>query len=338
MFFLGSFLVSMLGVWGIKRMCIKKQLFDIPNSRSSHVNPTPRGGGIAFILTFVGAGAFLLRLAIPFWLFLPGLGIAVLGAIDDYNSLSPLKRFLTQFFLGVCVVFWGKLTLPAISFGGSVGVSLPPIIGFFASVFFIVATTNIFNFMDGIDGYAGGVGVIASFMFGLVFFMLKNILIASLQGVLIAALLGFLVWNYPKARIFMGDSGSSFLGFYFAVMSLWLVTLMPQIPIIFPMAWFSVFLMDAFVTLVRRFLKGEKLWEAHRDHFYQLLNRSGWSHEQIIWLEFIHVICVCGLSWGFLYLQGFWTLGLLAVIVCTFGLKFWWITQRFRRCVAGYEM
>jgi UDP-GlcNAc:undecaprenyl-phosphate GlcNAc-1-phosphate transferase len=237
---------------------------DQPNHRSLHQVAVPRSGGVGILAgTLIGLIAVVPPLA--FWLALGGLvGVSLL---DDFRSLPAQIRLLIQTTAAVLVTW---IFVPA---GWSVG-------GHVLSVLSIVWMTNLFNFMDGANGLAGGMAVFGFAAYALVASLAGQYDLAIWSACIAAAAVGFLVFNFDPARIFMGDVGSVPLGFLAAVLGLegmrqgaW--------PAWFPLLVFSVFVVDATVTLLRRGLRGEKVWVAHREHYYQRLIRSGWSHRRL---------------------------------------------------------
>lgn len=301
--------------------CPKWGLVDVPNQRSSHLKVTPRGGGVVFLLLFflcgvvlAGFGSFdtpvtsgLIILAVL------GLAIAVLGFIDDLFELSSIVRLLAQLIIaGIAVSTIGifdAFTLPGVE------PQPVPILGYGVTLLWILGLTNVYNFMDGIDGIAAGQGIVASSGWALasyVFF--GSSLFAVLNLILAAALIGFMVWNWHPAKVFMGDVGSAFLGFYFAVLPLVLLQL-PEVPNRTGLLAFSAafmvwpFIFDGFFTFCRRALRRENVLQAHRTHLYQRLTKLGWSHRRVAAI-YIAWALVCGLLAG-LYLYGgikHWTL------------------------------
>jgi UDP-N-acetylmuramyl pentapeptide phosphotransferase/UDP-N-acetylglucosamine-1-phosphate transferase len=208
------------------------------------------------------------------------------------------------------------------------------------AVFFIVAMINVYNFMDGIDGLAGGLGIISSLFFSLYFLYTGQYEMGVIQLFLMAVLLGFLVWNYPKAKVFMGDVGAYFLGFNFAVLVLYSSQVAPvKVAFIAGMSWLSVLAVDATVTILWRMIKRQRIWEAHREHFFQKLHLSGWQNQQIIWLEFAHAffVSLLGVKYAFQASVGEqWVI--LAIAAISFVVKFWWIQTRWKRSLAPYEL
>lgn len=278
---------------------------DVPNHRSSHTEPTPRTGGLGIVLAFLlllPVLASLLSispdgvkplLTIRFWLLILGyLVIAAVGLIDDVKQIGPLPKYLGQFIAALIAILAGvnflQLEIPLIGrvdFGGwGLGGSF---LGMVLTLIWLTGFSNIFNFMDGIDGLAAGSGAIYS----LALFVLSfgaGWTEPQIPGggagslILTAACLGFLSRNFPPARIFMGDVGSLFIGYVLAVNALLLTgTSSSQIPIIAILIIFSPFLYDTTLTILLRWRRGEKLHEAHRSHLYQRLIASGQSHRRV---------------------------------------------------------
>lgn len=273
---------SALGTGLVRRYALWRSVLDIPNRRSSHVTPTPRGGGVVIALSWlIGIGALGLTGALAFpaavGLGGGGLAIAVLGWIDDHRGLRARERLSVQFLAAGWVVVWlgglpvlnmGGLTLPL----GALG-SLLAIVG-------IVWLTNLYNFMDGIDGLASSEAVVVGLISGLLLWLSGATGLAVGAWILAASASGFLLWNLPPARIFMGDVGSGLLGFAFGAIALAAerISPVPGVVLLIPL---MVFICDATFTLFRRLLNGERVYEAHRSHVYQRLVQRGWTHGQV---------------------------------------------------------
>jgi UDP-N-acetylmuramyl pentapeptide phosphotransferase/UDP-N-acetylglucosamine-1-phosphate transferase len=256
-----------------------KQLVDLPNQRSSHTVPTPRGGGLGIVFGLL-VGSVVTRMA---GMELPGaevLGgaalIAMLGFLDDRLDLNSGLRFLVQI---------GAAVLVAWPSGGLKVFPLPPPLDVATGglavplgVVWIVGVVNIYNFLDGIDGYAGGQGFLA----GLGLFAFVPALPQGGFGLLIAgACLGFLIHNWHPAKIFMGDVGSTTLGFLFAALPLAVAPMQGQSVFLMAMfLWF--FLADGLYTLVRRARAGENVLKPHRTHLYQRWHQAGLKHSQVV--------------------------------------------------------
>lgn len=319
------FSVSFILTWGIRGVCLKYALLDNPNVRSSHAVPTARLGGIGFISAYVICVIFFLHLSPVFFKTLAlALGVAGFSLVDDLRGLKARTRFLAHLGFSVCILIIGVKLIQ---------VSVPFYVMKFGSVFievglsllFLTAMTNIYNFMDGIDGYAAGQGIVGAAALACFSGMVGNSGLMQALFFLTAALSGFLIWNYPKAKIFMGDVGSAFLGFFFGAIMLYLTLIRPELLIPMIMV-FGVFIMDASVTLIRRAINKEKIWEAHRSHFYQRLTLLGWSHRKVIWVEYGHMAICCILAFGYIYLQDRSQIGLIGVFFLTFIGKFSFIT------------
>ncbi len=261
------------------KTAFQTKLLDIPNDRSSHTQPTPRGGGLGFLVAF--AIATLLSWAIaqytnltinlkpqPGYIGLVLLPLAVASFIDDRNNLPASIRYLVQLSsAGIAIACFG-LPLPLESADiGQAGQILTLILTAIA----FTALINFYNFMDGLDGLVASV---TALQFGFLAIYLNQ----PIWGLLVAALLGFLYWNWSPAKIFMGDVGSTVLGASIAI-ALLNATSTPQF---WPACAMTLPLIgDAIYTLIRRLLKRENIFQAHRTHLYQRLQQSGWSHPQV---------------------------------------------------------
>jgi Fuc2NAc and GlcNAc transferase len=278
-----AFLASLALTGLLRRYALAASLLDHPNHRSSHTIPTPRGGGVAIVLVFLLGSLALWQLELMptnhfIALFGAGAWIAVIGFIDDHQHIPARWRLLAHFIGAAWGLFWLGDLPPLPLFGFSLNLGW---LGTLLVALYLVWLLNLYNFMDGIDGLAsleaitvatGGVllSVLASHTTGL----------NELFLLLIAAVAGFLVWNFPSAKIFMGDAGSGFLGISLGLFSLlsaqhnaqlfwsWLILL-------------AVFIVDATWTLARRFLQREKVYEAHRSHAYQHASRHYGSHKTV---------------------------------------------------------
>ena len=271
----------------VKKYAIKKSLLDIPNDRSSHEVPTPHGGGIAIALTWFAGLGYLFALdkinTNLFFALMAGVLITVVSFWDDLYELKPKTRFVGQL-LTAAAGLWFLGGLKELDFG--LFVVSNPIITNTVAIIGIIWFINLYNFLDGIDGYAGSeavfLGLAGYLLFGGDYFL-----------VLIAAVLGFLIWNWHKAKIFMGDTGSTLLGYTVAVFTIYYAnadsTNLWIWVILFGLFWF-----DATLTLFRRYKNGEKLSQAHKKHAFQRLNQSGWSHDRVVLSSiFVNVILFC---------------------------------------------
>ena len=278
---------TFFGVELFRRWSLKRDLLDIPNERSSHTVPTPRGGGL--VIGAVALTAFFLYTLQSFdnfyWAYFAGaLIVAGISWIDDVRTVSPFWRILCHSLAAILAVrFIGGFENLWIPFYGIAQIGMW---GDLAAFLWIVWLINAYNFMDGIDGIAGAQAVTAGIGWCLIgsFRQIDNALYFG--GVLTACSLGFLMLNWQPAKIFMGDVGSAFLGHTFAVLPLLaarqtetseLRAFLPWFGVLF--VWFFVF--DSVFTFLGRLARGEKVWEPHRRHIYQKLVIDGLSHARV---------------------------------------------------------
>ena len=279
-------IVSYLLTWVIKNFSTKNRILDIPNERSSHSLPTPKGGGLAIVIAwYIGITILFFFGAVSsnlYFALLSGILLAAISLLDDVFDIQPVIRLSVQtitviisFILlkGIQTVYIGDKDI------------FPMIILYTITIVGMVWFINLYNFLDGIDGYAS----FEAITIGLALYFFTG---QSINLILIASVSGFLIWNWPKARIFMGDVGSTQLGFVIVVLGVyfhnehklsiicWLILLAPF--------WF-----DATLTLYRRWRNNEKLSQAHRKHIYQRLVQSGFSHLKVdIFLSLINLILI----------------------------------------------
>lgn len=264
-----SFLGALFLTQSVRHYALQN-LMDVPNHRSAHAHPTPRGGGISFVLmsllfsTYLYLGGFydsVQILSVGFG----GLAIAILGFWDDHFALSAKIRLLCQFLI-VYGVLWAFSPIPALEFFK--GVSIPSFLMFILCGVGVVWILNLYNFMDGINGIAG-FEALFFFLVGALFFNLEGAYaIADFMVCLAFAVLGFLCFNFPRASIFMGDVGSSFLGFVAGILVVWALSI--DVYLFYALLiLLAVFISDATVTLIMRIGRGESLTEAHKSHLYQ---------------------------------------------------------------------
>lgn len=250
---------------------------DEPNARSLHTAPTPRVGGLLTVPWALAAGLILTgeyKITVVLAATLCGFSF-----IDDRAGLSAGVRLLVH------------LTISAMAMFAS-GIGAWPSVALL--VLAVAWMINLFNFMDGADGLAGGMAVIGFGAYGVAASVSGDGDLALLSFCIAAGVLGFLAFNFPPARIFMGDAGSTTLGFLVGALGVvgWQRGIWPAW---FPMLVFSPFIVDATVTLMQRALRREKVWQAHREHFYQKLVRMGWTHRRLAFAEYA-LMLVCSVS------------------------------------------
>jgi len=282
--FISSFLLTYL----IKVYAIKKSLVAKVTERSSHSVATPHGGGIAIALTWFAGISYLFYIddidSSLYLALMVGVLISVVSYFDDLFELSAKVRLLTQTLVAlVGLYFLGglkEIDLFVFSIENQLFTNL---FAFLMVVWFI----NLYNFLDGIDGYAGSealfLGVAGFLLFGGSHFL-----------VLVAAVLGFLVWNWHKAKIFMGDVGSTLLGYNVAIFTIYYANSETHGMWIW-IVLFGLFWFDATLTLFRRYKNGESLSQAHRKHAYQRLTQSGWAHNKVVLFSIVANCVLFGL-------------------------------------------
>jgi Fuc2NAc and GlcNAc transferase len=312
--------------WLVKRYAIAKQMVDIPNFRSSHKNPTPRGGGVAFVGVFLITNLCLMYLKIIYW---PGsfllLGavflVAIIGFYDDRSQLVAKWRFMGQFAASIIALY-------AIGY-------IPDIVffhwtlhqGYLVNVcaaIYLVWMLNLYNFMDGIDGLASIEAISVCLGVSFLYWLTGNSSAMILPLILSSALTGFLYWNFPPARIFMGDVGSSFLGFIFGVMSLQSLFIGEQ----FLWSWLillGVFIADATITLFYRLIQGEKVYLAHCTHAYQHAAKLAKNHLPVtLGVLLINLLWLWPLSIlvGLKYIEGITGFIIAYIPICALTVQF----------------
>ncbi len=275
---------SLMLTGGLRHYALARSLIDIPNARSSHSVPTPRGGGVAIVLSFLSALPLLPVLDLASWelvnpLLGAGAGIALLGFLDDHGHIAARWRLLGHFAGAAWALFWLGGLPPLMIFGHSLELGW---FGYGVAAVYLVWLLNLYNFMDGIDGLAS-VEAICVCVGGVLLYALLGLEESHhSQGIwmlllLICAVAGFLFWNFPPAQIFMGDAGSGFLGVTLGILSLQAAWATPELL----WSWvilLGVFIVDATFTLLRRLLRGDKVYEAHRSHAYQYASRRFGRH------------------------------------------------------------
>jgi UDP-N-acetylmuramyl pentapeptide phosphotransferase/UDP-N-acetylglucosamine-1-phosphate transferase len=346
----GAAVVSAAVVALLVKLAPRIGLLDRPNGRSLHKNITPRGGGIGFVLAVAIAFCGMLmtglastsevlspalRTALEVYL-CAGLFIAAVSLWDDFKSLSSGLRMFCQL---------GAATVSVVAIGGFEKFGLPGgqwmelgWVGAALTIVWIVGLTNVYNFMDGIDGIAGVQGFIAAMAWTLFGVWCDAPLTMAAGAVVAGGTLGFLFFNWSPAKIFMGDVGSAFLGYTFAVLPLLalkekavsenaaLVSLIPLFSLL--VVW--PFVGDGFFTFVRRARQGEAVWKPHRSHLYQRLAQSGWTHAQVSTLYAAWCLSCALVAGGWLFSRGsVWAwIGSGAFILATLGAMLVFVTRR----------
>jgi len=279
---LAAGILAWLMTAALRRYALSRSLLDIPNARSSHTLPTPRGGGLSFVIVFLvalsslGWGGDVAPSALASLLGAGGL-VALIGFMDDHGHIAARWRLLGHF----AAAGWGLFCIGGLPPLTVFGMPLAPVwLSAIIGLLYLVWLLNLYNFMDGIDGIASIEAICVCLGGSLLYWLTGHAQEALLPFLLAATVAGFLVWNFPPARIFMGDAGSGFLGIVLGLLALlagWVN------PLLF-WGWLillGVFVVDATFTLGRRLLRGEKVYEAHRSHAYQYASRRHASHRRV---------------------------------------------------------
>ena len=274
-------LLSYTGVSYIRRLALQHQILDHPTERSSHSIPMPRGGGLAIVILVLAMSLWAAsQIEITRSVIYIALGaiLALVGWRDDLLSLSPNYRFLVQGLVGtISILGLGFFRVVRIPFFGEVDLGA---VGIIITFLWIIGMINAYNFMDGIDGMAGGVAIVAGLGWMTLSGNVNNPFVFWVALSIAATSLGFLGHNWPPAKIFMGDVASTFLGYSFAVLPLLSADQSGDALTIGTILMWVV-IMDTFMTFLRRLMRGENVFSGHRTHLFQQLVVGGYKHGTI---------------------------------------------------------
>jgi len=264
---------------------------EAPNERSLHKRPTPQVGGVAILLALSLSFSLLESPPVLSAIYLGAGLIALISFLDDCYPLSARYRLLIHLLAAFISLYLSDLWLPALQLPLFIW-HWSTAIGAIFSLLFIVWMLNLYNFMDGMDGFAGGMSLFGFSGLAYLGYQADVLLYMQVNASIAAASLGFLLFNFPPARIFMGDVGASTLGFLAATLSLWGVQ-QAILPGWAAVLIFSPFIIDATATLLTRLYRKEKIWQAHRSHHYQRLVCSGWGHKKtVLWAYILMLACM----------------------------------------------
>jgi len=297
-----SLFASAISLYFLLPFLTKKAFLDIPNERSSHTKVTPRGGGLGVVIGILVGSivAFSLGMPVPNITFYLGfILMAITSFMDDRKSLPVYIRLSAHLIaMGMTIYYTGGLkTLP---FPAPLNIELGWF-GYIVSGIWIISVINFFNFLDGIDGFSGSQAMVA----GIAICSILWLDASATTAICIAfAAFGFLLFNWHPAKIFMGDVGSVSLGFAFATLPFYTTNAKVEEAVYSTAIFLWFFLADGAFTLIRRALNKEKVWEAHRTHLYQRLNKSGWKHDKIVSLVMTLAIVLI-LIQVYLFRQGY---------------------------------
>jgi UDP-N-acetylmuramyl pentapeptide phosphotransferase/UDP-N-acetylglucosamine-1-phosphate transferase len=322
MIWIGTAAAFLVSAWLTYRFLRPRSVFHIldqPNPRSLHVRAVPRSGGVA-IVTGVGVAAIFTRLdqtlpAAAAGLVAGWLLITLISFVEDRWGVAAPVRLLFHC-LAALLLVRGGLSLATVHVPGLV-VVWPTWLATSATLLFVAWMINLYNFMDGMDGLAGGMAVFGFGAYAILGYRAGDPVFMTASLIVAAAAAGFLVFNFPPARCFMGDTGSSTLGFLAAAFALW-GSYQWIIPIWISLLVFSPFVVDATVTLLRRIVTRKRFWEAHDTHYYQRLIRAGWTHRRTI-IAAYGLMAYCALAAAVALhapVPGRWAV--LLVVACTY--------------------
>lgn len=284
----------------VRKIAITRNKFDIPNERSSHKNPTPRGGGVAVVAAFLfGLLALLIRRDIDaesfYAIVLPGALVAIIGYLDDLGRVTAARLRLIGHFVAALIAIYILGGLPPMPlFSATLDIGL---VGNIIAVLFLVWMLNLFNFMDGIDTITG-IEALTSCLILTIFLINKSDTeLWRVPALLCAAVIGFLYFNWPPAKIFLGDIGSGFIGFTIGTISLVIAKSQPLI------TWaviilLGVFIVDATVTLIRRVYDKQQISAAHRSHAFQHLANNADRHLKVsLSIAAVNIFWLAPIAW-----------------------------------------
>lgn len=334
--FAGCALLSYFFGFAVYRVLMRRNVIDRPNVRSSHSEPTVRGGGIAIIAVIVGGALVLVALFHDSALLVVTAASVMLSLVsfwDDLHPLPPAIRFGCHALCAIAAMIAIGGWSSRLEISSSLGVLVPGAVMALLSFFWIAGYTNAFNFMDGINGLAAGqatlTGAGAGLLVGLATgdWLQAPVLFAF---VVAGAAAGFLPHNFPRARMFMGDVSSAPLGFLLALLALWLAKRNGPWVLI-PLALLHTnFVLDTAITLGRRIVRRERWYESHREHFYQRLNRAGKSHSFVSLCEFALQLAALGLLVSYLWAGTAGRLSICLLILLMWSAFLFYCEKRFR--------
>lgn len=324
-----SFVATAVLVGFVRCYAVRNDIIDVPNERSSHTQPTPRGGGLAIAIVLFGAyisvlalGRFNIGEMVGF--LGGGILVAFIGWLDDRRDIAAPVRVAVQAVAVAWALFWVK-GYPVMSLGFT---QIP--LGGFGTVLAALAMLwliNLYNFLDGIDGIAAAQGCCAATIGAVLLTGAGAVLWALTASVLAGACAGFLMWNWAPARIFLGDVGSYTIGYTFGMLAI-MGENSGDLPALVWVVLLSVFIFDATTTLIKRVLTGQPWYSPHRTHGYQRLVQCGWYHRDVaLAVVAINIVVIAPMVW--LTVQR--PLSLLPVVAITAGIMMflWAIIQRY---------
>jgi len=296
---IACFIFSIVVTGLLQKYALKHLLIDVPNERSSHLMPTPRGGGLSIVIPVLICIAVLFLTAqiekdIAIALGIGCFFVASVGWIDDHQHIPANWRALLYGIAAVLAVYFivGSDNYQSVFSHLPFGIMIS-----FMIVIWVVWMTNLYNFMDGTDALAAIQTICTSLLVGVIFWLEGQYGLATVCFVISASSCGFLFWNWPPAKIFMGDVGSCSLGFCFGVLAV-IGEIQGSVPLTVVFILLSIFICDSTFTLLMRIFANEKWYQAHKSHAYQRLVQLGMSHKKLaIIIFFVNVSVLWPLAW-----------------------------------------
>jgi len=299
-----TFIVSLILVPFVKKIAIHVNAIDLPNERKVHKRPIARMGGLAIFLSFLLGYVLYGELNTTMLsILIGGFLIILTGIVDDINPIKARYKFLVQIIAALIVVIYGQIYFVEVSFLG-LKFYFNKYISYLISSFFIVAITNAINLIDGLDGLAAGISSIYFLTISIVAFILNRIggLDIILSLIMLGSTLGFLVYNFPPAQIFMGDTGSLFLGFIISIIALLGFKVTTFTSLIVPIAILAIPIFDTVLAILRRLIKHQNIGLADKDHFHHQLLKMKYS--QIWSILIIYAIDILFAAISIFYVLG----------------------------------
>jgi len=308
-----SFLLTLFTLVLLVKTRLGRLVLDQPNQRSLHTNVVPRTGGLAIMAGVLAS--WLMTAEASLWLALI-VGLIMISLLDDIFDLAASWRLLAQLLVSSLFI-WGYASQPHLWL-------------MLALVLALTWMVNLYNFMDGSDGLAGGMAFFGFSTYAIAAYLAQDSQLALMSATVAAASLAFLFFNFHPARIFMGDAGSVPLGFLAGSIGLYGYTYQLW-SWWFPLLVFSPFIADASVTLLKRALRGEKIWQAHRSHYYQRLVQMGWGHQKTALAEYAIMVTAGALAITLINAQQTTVLIALLFYALAYGILMLWLDKRWHK-------
>ena len=276
-------LISTISVPFVIKLAKKLNIVDKPDARKVHSHVMPRLGGLAIYIAFLAGYMYMSTIIeLPISIMVGATIIMLVGFIDDKLQIKPWQKLLGQLLAAIVVLsdglFIKYLTIPFIdeSVQVSLWIAIP------ISLIWIIGVTNAVNLIDGLDGLASGVSIIAASAIFVMSLIMNDVIVAFLSIALIGSTLGFLFFNFHPAKIFMGDTGSLLLGFLLSILSLISFKQVTIITLIIPILILAVPIIDTTIAIIRRKLNRQRIMDADKNHLHHRLLAVGFSHRQAV--------------------------------------------------------